>query len=79
MRTLAMLVFGRRWRDAINYMGDNHGGADRSLFPPSPCDGDDARAAAPAVAMIVVRATGNRRKDRHRARLYGVASRNAVR
>ena len=33
-RTLGMLVYGRRWwRDAVNYQGDNYGGADRSNFP----------------------------------------------
>ena len=33
-RTLAMLVYGRSWwRDAVNYMGDNYGGASR--LPPA--------------------------------------------
>ena len=56
-RTLAMLVFGRAWwRDAVNYMGDNYGGADRGHF------GQDAVAAdGGGIAIGASRAALSRR------------------
>lgn len=56
-----MLVFGRPWwRDAVNYMGDNYGGYERSVQGPVLADANGGDYAPETDAKIVARRLAQR-------------------